>query len=366
MNKDILLKILAVAVVLFFIFEMFALGYIGGGAKTEPTNNSGPKIVSGNAEFDAVLKSYEPYLVSNKLDDAAKQKLKGKEGVEDIVLTDRGYVISLKTSKYMKNIYETLLSDNLSSTAVANLVLPNTITFKYSNGSEESFVSGGSLVKISMEPFAEEGETLRVSMNFEAEDGLLTRYAPPTLAPVEISLNSTAIVNSKLFDEYTFSIPWEKRNEINSSWLNTKYGLENVSFVKKDYVLLSNMLGAADMISKKYDYVSLISEGSITPVANFTDKERIISDFGNSTFPNSVLKIKANSAVELPFESVKKQVYFLTLTHDVYKFKDSGLYLALNEPHASGDKVNMSLKALGVGKTIFNIIDAIELIEPGG
>lgn len=364
MDKDLLIKLFAVGIVLFFIFEMFAFGKIGQPA--EAATNTQPVALQGTSEFDAMINSYDPYLVFQSLDDSQISEIKRIDGVEGVMLTDRGQVVSLKSPKYIGGVYNYSISSGLNVSAVANVALPPYLAVSLSNGSTEQIIFSGSTLKMGLEPFAAEGDNIRVKMNVEAEGGYLTRYSPPTLVPVQIALNSSAKVESALFDIYRFSVPWENRTHINASALEAEYGLENVTYSRTDYVSFSTPLSTSDMLTKKYDYVSVINENSITPVANYTDKARIEADFPGAQFADSVLEIKypagINATLSIPsaVNSSLRHVYSFEVSDAKYKFSDPVVYFATEKQLAAGDSMNVTLSVLSVGKTVVNVLDFAE------
>lgn len=362
MDKSTIIKVFAAGLVLIFVLQMFASNVLSGGTIIPQGGaTTGPSKIAGNTEFDAIVKYYEPYIISENLSEQMILELKSMDGVEEVTASGQGFIISLKTSKNMPNVYQMLLSKNISTSAVAVVILPNEVVVKKADGTNSTVLTGGAAIKVGTEPFSNEGGILRLKMSVEAENGYLARYSQPMIAPISATFVAKATVQEKLFDYYSYVVPWEKRNEIDVNALSEKYGAENVSYSKKDSVILSTPLSTSEMLTKKYDYISFITEYDITPNENFTDKERILSDFGNATFQDSVLEVLTSEPLDLKFENKKSGVYSLVLSSENYTFKDPYFKLALDEPYQNGAELEFKLDTLVVGKSVVSILDSVQI-----
>jgi len=355
MDKSLIVKIVVVAIVALFILEQFVPGMLGNANVN--SNNKAVSQLSGTAEFEAMLKSYEPYIVANNLDKQQIEEFKNLDGVEDILLTDKGYVISLKNSKFVKSVFSDLKAKNVTMAVIANVYLPSNLELVLANGSNVSIFTGASLVKVVMEPIVDEGATVLLRMNGNSENGYLVSYSPPMVIASDIQFVSEAVIKEKLFDFYSFIIPWENRNDVSEESLISQFGKENISFTKKDYVILQNLLSVGDMLSKKYDYVSVISENSITVVENFTNTSRIIQDFGNVTFPETMLQVKSDADPMIGFESTRMPVYSLTIYGTEYTFSNPDVLIVLDKDYLANETINVTVTASAVGKTVLDISD---------
>jgi|GEM_PF-3385289 hypothetical protein len=355
MDKSLIIKIVVVAIVVLFLLEQFVPGMLR--SRTTSSTTTVAITLSGSAEFEATLKSYEPYIVVTSLTAQQIKDTKAMTGVEDVVLTDKGYIISLKNSKYVKDVFGLLKAKNLTMAVIANVYLPSNLEFVFENNSNVSIFTGASMVKVVMEPIVEEGELVRLRMNGQSENGYLVSYSPPMVIASEISFKSEAKVKQKLFDFYSYVIAWENRTQIDENALGKQFGAENVSLTKKDFVLLQTPLSVGELLTKKYEYVSMISENSISVVDGFANTSRILADFGNVTFPDTMVQIKSAEDPAIGFESSKNPVYEITLYGTEYVFSNPDVLIVLDSDYAQNETMNVTVIASAVGNTVLDISD---------
>lgn len=354
MDKGLIVKIAVVAIVALFIFELFVPGL---SSNTNSGSSTTSTAFSGTTEFESLLKGYEPYIVANELTKKQMEDFRKLDGVEDILLTDKGYVISLKNSKFVKPMFSKLKNENITMAVIANVYLPSNLELVLSNGSNISIFTGGSLVKVVMEPIVEENSLVLLSMNANSENGYLVSYSPPSIIASNVYFDSPAEIKEKLFDFYAYTIPWENRSVVEEKTLAESFGAENVSITKKDYVLLQTPLSVAELLSKKYDYVSVINENSITVVENFTNVSRITADFGNVTFPDTMLQIKSEVDPMVWPESKKMPVYSINLFGTDYLLSNPKVLIVLDNDYQIGETINVTVTGSAVGKSVLDVSD---------
>jgi hypothetical protein len=357
MNKSDLIKYGAIVIVLIFIFELFAMGFIGRSTSNTPVQ-TGPVVSTGSAQFDVVLKYYEPYLAVVELNESKLDAVKTLPNVEGVTASGKGFIVSLKSSSDVIPTAKSLAGLGLNSVAVANIQFPNTLDLYLPNGTTETITTSGGLAQMELEPDFAVGESFTVrSQQINAQNGILYNYVLPTLASIRSVINVTGKTDSVLYDELQFSIPWEKRNVIDLAALKSEFGSENVSYDLVNSITLPSPLTNAQMIEKKkLDYIDYISESSITPVMNFTNQTMLYADFGNLTLPSSslVLIVPHNSSFVLPYSKKVSIYYNIILSSDNYTFSDSSLEASL-ENVSVGDTVTLESAVTLVGKKIKSV-----------
>lgn len=357
MNKSDIIKIAAILVVVFFIFEMFAMGVIGGRSTSTTTVESSELV--GSADYVVTLKSFEPYLAIVVINDSQKNEIKTIPGVEGIIASNNGYIVSLKSRDDVRPVYIQLKQLGLLGVTVANIQFPTNLDITLANGSVISIVTGGGLAQMEIEPFASPGEQFAVhSTQLKAQDGILVAYSQPTLSPKTVTFNATVLVEQPLYGLAYIQVPWEARM-LDLVPFYAKYGQDNVSYTREDAVPLNTALSTQEMISKKYDYVEFISENSITPYANFSNSTRLAEDFNVSYFPESTLTLvtSVNESVTLAYPAIYRTGYSVQILADEYTLSDPTGEMILQNVSVGGN-ATIEMTALALGKTISKVLDA--------
>lgn len=358
MDRKDLLKIVVLVGTAIMVGSMLAPGLLRFGLP-----GSGPvagEILSGIAVFNGTIRTYEPFLVvTGQLPESVKNKLLLDEGVRSVNPSSEGHVINVTTRDDVYPVAQLLKKDNIESTTVANIILPVSVELKLSNGTKTKVVSVGT-VQVWTEPLVDVDTTVIVSMVASAQDGRLLSYSSAVLLADKVDVSGNATVVSLLGKEYSFTVPWEKRDQVDETALKSKYGNASVKFTRNDYVSFPTSLTVAQITDKKnLAYITFISDTGASISKNFTNKTQVLSDFGNITavFPDSDLRLITNKTVDLPFNSTLLNSYSISLPSSLDGYSlDSKLYqLKLSKDYSVNETVNVTVSGTAIGNRIVKV-----------
>ncbi len=345
-KKENVYKAITLAIVLIFIFSSFSVGFF----QPDSGNASGSNA-SGTGEAEVVLNAtiagYQPYIIA----DANQSELEGVEalpGVEDVMFTSQGAVISLTSSDYMAGVYAYLQSRNITGLANAIISLPSTIELATASG---SFNISGSDIGARIEPLYAEGETVSIRIYLIARGGRLTAYSNMNILPSLSEFARNATVVALADTETSIMVPWERRVEVAGELANlsVKYGADKVSYSKKDFVI-GNVSGTAP------EYATLVA-GDTVYVGNYTDAEQIKTDIPGAVFPESVLRIRANAS---EFENLSRTYAYLYNVRIDEAGKQIFTALESSELYAPNETVEVIISAYAIKGRIISVDSARE------
>lgn len=356
----------AVFAVAALIFELFAFSGFGG---TTVNQNVIVNTTSlhGATDLQVTLLSYEPYLVVEKLNDSQIQLIKKNPKVEDITSTEQGIYIIVKTREDVGEISSYLNSIGINSIVIANLQFPNQIIINTDDGRAiQASIANGATVNYPLVIASIPVKTsLKAKMIAIVENSVLVGYEPNSFSLVSdvIMQNTTATVKDTVGTVYTFTIPFENRNEIDEAKLKNELKTEDVKYIRADYVDFGTPLTVKETTDKKnISYVTYISSGSIAIDKNFTDSSKIESDFFNHSldFPSSILYLRTNETVELTYNKTLEYNYMVKLPEKIGNYTNyNTLISAISEnEYLQNDTVNVSIKGNAIGTIITDITDA--------
>lgn len=350
LKKENVLKAVAIVVVLFFLFSDFAVGVLGGkGSHT--TSNETPGVFEGDAVANATIDAYEPYILTDSRNASLADWMRSLPGVDEVLSTSQGYVVSLKTADNITGIYAYLQSRNVSGTAKAVLSLPSGAEITTKNGTER--VSGAGITT-NLEPVFEPGETITIRLFVRVEEKRIIAYGAATVLPSQKELERNATIVALAESGTAIRIPWESRYDAQVADalanLTAEYGQDNVSYSKKDFVV-ANLSGA------KPSYVTFVAGDTIF-VGNMTNRPQVENDLGNATsFPDSFITVKADLQEFGAFAVSHSYVYNARI--------DEGgkpMFFALQGGtlYAQNDTVGVLISAYAIKDRIVSIISAEE------
>lgn len=331
-NWKVIVAVLAVAI---FIFEIVALGVLGSGSRDSGGGTTTGELLTGNAQFNGIIRTYDPLLGTNlQLDTATLDQIRAMNGVKEVTSTQDGTAIITETRDDVYPIGYLLRQKNITVYAIANIVPTSNIEVELENGSKINASAGQVAFRVITEPFVDVDTEVTINMVAQISDGKVINYGSAGIVSEEKKLLTNATVLDIDYI-YTYSIPWEKRDSVNVGQLN-QYG--QVDYKKKNTVFFKQPLTINEVMAKRnISYITYIDQYSIGCSENFTNISRVISDFSgkNITFDSSTLKIASNRSLGLNYSS----------SSVVYHYKVSvpaqinGTALEVSEIEFQSDKV---------------------------
>lgn len=356
-KKETIIKIFVILIVLAFITEMFK--WFGPGWQTSPiTSNIGQdQTLSGLSVFNGTLTTYKPYLfVKGEVNKTVEDLIKTDKRVESVFKSSEGVVVSIKQAEDVFDVYTSLKSMNVVTFADAEINLPYILEVNLSNGTLINISGSGIIINNRMEPFAKPPTTLKVKMIAIAKNGIVVGYQSLSILPEPRQFYFNGTIKEIYSNVFLYHIPWESRNEIKTEDLRSKYGVNNVNYSINNYISFKRDLNAFEIQEKKNKtYVLAITEKTATIVQNMTNKETIVTDFGDLTnFPESMLKIETNETPQLDY-SVEKTYYYTTEIDPNSYSLPTVLKVWSNATYYPGNQVTVSIYGLMLGQQLINI-----------
>lgn len=357
-TKKLIIQVIVVLVCLGFILESFAFGSRGNGNDGMDTDN---QTFTGVAEVNITIMDYRPYLyMDGMLNGSAKAEVMEIPGVEEIIDETARSVISVSDSSKTSEVYSKLKRMNITTYTLATLGMPAYFQMVLANGSTANVA--GTRFDYMTEPVSKVGGKMLMRLVIITTGEIPTGMSSisPLLSTQQIDYD--AEISESTGKTFYYSIPWESRN-LDVGALKTEFGAENVDFARNDNVLLVATLGPQEMISKKFDYVGTISERAISVRQNFTDKDRVLLDFGqDSVFMNSSLVIHSETQPELNFTPEVKYIYTIIVPERIGEYN---FYTDSAEVVASGEMngtIPVTINASVLGETVMEVTSAVERV----
>lgn len=338
--------ILALSAVALFIFQMVAIGMLGGGGGGS-SNGSGT-IETGTTEFTGVIRTYDPVLVvTPALDEDIAGELRAIEGVEDISPSAEGTLINTETRDDVYPIGVFLRERNVTAYSVANIAMPPFVEVEFGNGSVINASAGSIAVRVVTEPIVDVDTEVRITMVAQVRNGMLYNYGSPLLVTEEKELEVRSTVLS-VEHIYTYLVPWEDRNSVDIEDIDDG----EVEYQKKNTVFFNQPIGVEEVMEKKnLDYVEYIDQYSIECNENFTNITVVEKDFVNVTFPDSVLTVVSNQSIELEYEGSVIYQYTLSMPSeaDGINLETTEIGLKSGSFHAINSTVTLKISGTVIG-----------------
>ena len=355
-TKQLIIQVVVVLVCLAFMLESFALGSKNTTTQDESLGN---QTYSGVAQVNITILDYRPYLyVDGQLNDSTRSYVAGLQGVEDIINETARSVISVSDSSQTPEVYSKLKRMNITAYTLATLGMPAYFSMALANGSTANVM--GTKFEYMAEPVSKIGGKMLMRLVIETQGETPTgmQSISPMLSAQLIDYD--AEISESTGKTYYFNIPWESRN-LDVDALKTEFGAGNVDYARNNNVILANSLTPQEMISKKFDYVGTISERAITVGQNFTDKARVLQDFGqDAVFMNSSLVIHSEAQPALNLTPEVKYIYTIRIPEKIgeYNFySDSAEVITSGEMNGT---IPVTINASVLGETVMGITGVAE------
>jgi len=343
--------IFAIVIAFIFIFEIVALGVLGGGANIWGGSEE-EQVMTGTTVFSGIIRTYNPYLVVPEgVSEETKAELRAMDGVQDVSETVDGTLIETETRDDVYPIGLYLRENNLTTLAVANIAMPSIIEVELDNGSIINASVSNIAVSVVTEPIVDVDTEVTLTMIVEITERVITAYGRPTILMDEEDLEIDATVLSVNY-LYTYVIAWEERNSVNMTNLS-QYG--EVDYQKKNTVYFDQELAIDEVMEKKdLDYVEYIDQYSLECSDDFANRTRIENDFGaNITLPDSTLNLVSNGSVALPYQGEINYHYVLLLSEDL--LEDNEIELESGQFYSVNSTVKLELSVTSIGDRVVSV-----------
>jgi len=303
MNKKDIAKVIVPLVILMFLLQSFQFGGLdlgGGGGQSSD--------ITGISVFNGTIRTYNSTLaLPSDTSQAILDELDGMEGVLSVTSYPEGIVVQTETRDDVYPLAQHLRSRNVSSVAIANIAIPQFI--EIDTGSQKVNVTTYGALSIITEPILDADSQVTVSMVAVASDSRLVGYQTATILMEEETMELEAVVSSLDHKVYTYSIPWESRNDVS---------VGNGTYSRKDSVVFTSPLTVSQIMAKKnLPFITYIDANSAQVTASFDNATQLalsLSD-ANYTLPPSTLVLRTNGTPDLPYSSTVSYSYTFSLVN---------------------------------------------------
>lgn len=358
MEKKDILKIIVLIGVAVMVGSMFAPSLMFNSSNGTPGQTG--ELVTGMAVFNGTIRTYDPFIYVQNLPDSVLNEVRLDERVRSVTPDSGGYFINTTTRDDVYPLAQYLKKKGVSPQSVANIILPASLEMELSNGTRIELTSVGA-VRVVTEPLVDSDTEVLVQMIATARNGRLESPVSAQILAEAVSVSGNATVSSFEGREYVYTIPWDSRLEIDDSSIPG-----NVDFERNDYISFASPLSVMQISEKKdLEYITFISDTGASVTENFTDKERIISDFGDISvvFPDSSLKIATNETVSLPYNGTALLMYSVEVPPSIGGYSLDGKTIDIKVENEYS--LNQSVDIIVNGTAIGNRIVEIEGIQVG-
>ena len=316
MERDTLIKVFALLLIVAFMLELFSMR--SSVTSTSVTNNTVENKTTslyGTGQALVTLASYKEYLNVFKTGkdittNSSLNELRNIDGVGYINRRGGGLILVLDQGANAPLIASEVKQrfPDLNITAVGQFYLPPNVEFTTSQGIKN--VSMNAVIEIEMQPDILPGDNVTLSLiglvSGDSLDGAPLAKIIPTQG--EALVNATI---KDLTDEYAAiaMIPWESRNA-NVSGINDSLSEEvqnlSINYTPRSYIMIAGLDSSEDAVINKIkniSYVGVVDGNLIGVSSSMNDSGKIDSDMkgslGNNTtvsYPTSIMEITFRSA----------------------------------------------------------------------
>jgi hypothetical protein len=357
MDKSLIVKAAVVIMALLFLMEPFAMSiqnWAGTGS------GEGSDIHTGTANVDITIYSYGAFLYMQVPTELQKSQVSSNPEVLSLEETEEGsgfYRATLRDSAKTREVYGQLKNLGISSFVFAQIGLPDEYTVELENGTEMEIFGG--YQQMGMEPVLETGRKASYMIAVETDGANTYRILDAKMYSYNTELSGEATIVGANSSAYSFNVPWEERALLLEEIIE-EYGEENITYERKDYVVFDPPLSSTETVFMKKEYVTYISEGSASILANFTNRSLAEQDFsGRASFPDSTLRIVADETPELEFEHQQVKIYTVQFPEKVggYILEAGEIEVASREEFEAGETVKASFNATVTGDMVLGAME---------
>ncbi|MBI5047003.1 hypothetical protein HZC07_04725 [Candidatus Micrarchaeota archaeon] len=353
MEKDTMIKILVVVVVLGFITELFFFGQNSQGNVLTALTAGTPQESVGSTVFNGTIRTYDPVIVlPANTSSSILEGIRSRPGVKGTRTVQNQLVIDTETRDDVYPLATQLKSEGLGVTIIANIALPQTISLTTATGQINATTSKTGVLKIQTEPLVDVDSTVTLSVVGVSRDGEFQGYQSAEILIDRFNSTVNASVTKINYRVYTYKIPWESRNSINVT--NTS------RYSKTNTIIFSPELSPQQVIVKRgLTYITYIDTSTAEIEPTFENSTKIRADFAglNVTFPDSNLIVVTNGTDNLPFNSTVKYSYNVLLPNSIkgYKILNQNLTILSEKPVAENSTIEIVVKGSAIGETAMKV-----------
>ncbi len=354
MEKNDLIKILALLVVVGFLTELF---YFGGGVnKLIPTETSNMNA-TGTAVFNGTIRTYDPLLVLPlNTSQGVVDQLRLQAGVKNVRTDQQGIVVETETRDDVYPLAAFLRTQNVSAVSIANIAVTEDIVVDTATGNVNATPAYG-VIRVVTEPMLDTDSEVTVEMIAVVSEGFIIDYRSATIMMQQVDIPLQASVASLKGKIYVYSIPWESRGSLGNL---SQY--ESVSYRRLDTVVFPVPLNVSQIMAKKqFSYITYIDASSAQVDPSFNDTAQLGLNFQDVPYslPPSPLMISTNQTPGIPFTANVSYSYALDITNSsAYDFGTTPFVFETGKEYAVGDNLSLNVTAYVIGNKVVSLKSA--------
>ncbi len=350
MNKNDIIKIAALVVVVGFITELF---FIGGGFTNFNlfASSSKSKNTTGETIFNGTIRTYDPILVLPlNTSQSIVDQLRITDGVLSVQNDPQGIIVRTETRDDVYPLSMMLSQKNITTYSIANIAVTSQVEVATADGKINASIPNG-VVRVATEPLLDSDNEVSVYMVAVVSEGVVVDYGSASILLNNIEVLVNATLDSLNFKSYTYSIPWEERNNIGDI---SKYG--KIDYKKVDLIVFKTPLSAEQiLIKKQLPYITYIDSDSAQVESDFTNISLLETNFADAPFdlPDSKLVIVTNGTPDVKFNHTIKYQYSLIPKDSGYDF--GTLIIDSDKEYEINQTLELNISANGIGSKILSI-----------
>ncbi|MGV8085739.1 MAG: hypothetical protein ACP5N9_05815 [Candidatus Bilamarchaeum sp.] len=353
MNKQDIIKLVVVLVVIGFVAEQYYFSSQGAGFNIFNLGGSNTGSASnGTTTFKGTVRNYDNILVLDiNTSQETVEQIRNLEHVRSITQQPGYWLVTMQSREDVPALAKFLNNKNVNSLARVNINIPETILVDTANGViNVSTYSQNQVIKLVTTPVVESGDEVSISMRATVQNKVLVSYdsAQIALQNVELLVDVSIVKLNQIV--YELNVPWEERNSLNTS---------NSSRMINTIVFGSPLTNQQMMEKRQLSYITYISSESAEVEANFTDKNRVISDFNGTaiTFVPSRSIITSDHPLNITSNSTVKYNYNILFPDQVgrYRSENVSFDMDFSEPKQVNSTVQLNISALVIGQKLYSV-----------
>ena len=276
-KKAMYIAAFAIAIVVLFIIEPFAIGMIQSagnfGGNNGGNGSAASGMVLGTANANITFVRYEPYLIVSG-NSSAIEAVKGRlvsEGVATYaVWSGDSMVVSLKDSKDVPAAASEFERVNATSLATAYLATADKVIVVSNEGKEVE--AGGMSISMQVAPLYEEGSTHEASFQARVEGNELTGMGSISILPQAVrGVVVEAMLSGQPQETYSVMVAWKDRQ------LAKPLALANgATYKERSFIYVANATKEQlDSAVASLPYVTGTQPGIVSVQNDYTDSESV-------------------------------------------------------------------------------------------
>lgn len=344
MEQKTLLKIIVVAVVLFFMLETIAMVVVG-----KTPENKTIETYEGSGTVEVTVMKYYPYLIVSKqayINESMKKRLLAMDGVDRVEEEADGVIMAMAESKYVFPVYQFLKENGITAYTKAQLYFPGEIIL----GDKKAYLQGG--ITLMIEPFVDEKQQMTMLIRAKVENGKVTDIYELKPVAERRAVLFKGTVEEAVGKKYVILIPWENRT-LTASDLGIDD--EGAEYRTNNYVVIN----FTAPIKEKREYVVAIGEGTIIVKPDFTNKTAVLEDYslyGDLTFPDSyIIVVGDERPVDIPFSMQEYWLYSVRVSPENYTYHEIIIGYESDSLLETGEEVGILMNATISGNAVISL-----------